>query len=252
MHQITIVMNKLLYLFILLAATSSAQNAYEIIKRSDEHIRGLSNKAEMTIEIQRPKWSRTMEIKAWSLGNEFSFILVESPARDKGTVFLKRENEIWNWQPKIEKVIKLPPSMMMQSWMGSDFTNDDLIKESSILTDYTHKIIGDSTLIDRPCYIIELTAKADAAVVWGKINLFIDKKDYLQLASEFYDEDGYLINKMKASDIRNFDGKVLPAQLEMTPFEEDGQRTILSYKSMEYNIDIDESFFTKQNMKRLR
>lgn len=245
-------MNKLLYLFILLAAKSSAQNAYEIIKRSDEHIRGLSNKAEMTIEIQRPKWSRTMEIKAWSLGNEFSFILVESPARDKGTVFLKRENEIWNWQPKIEKVIKLPPSMMMQSWMGSDFTNDDLIKESSILTDYTHKIIGDSTLIDRPCYIIELTAKADAAVVWGKINLFIDKKDYLQLASEFYDEDGYLINKMEASDIRNFDGKVLPAQLEMTPFEEDGQRTILSYKSMEYNIDIDESFFTKQNMKRLR
>ena len=245
-------MNKLLYLFLLLAATSSAQNAYEIIKRSDEHIRGLSNKAEMTIEIQRPKWSRTMEIKAWSLGNEFSFILVESPARDKGTVFLKRENEIWNWQPKIEKVIKLPPSMMMQSWMGSDFTNDDLIKESSILTDYTHKIIGDSTLIDRPCYIIELTAKADAAVVWGKINLFIDKKDYLQLASEFYDEDGYLINKMEASDIRNFDGKVLPAQLEMTPFEEDGQRTILSYKSMVYNIDIDESFFTKQNMKRLR
>jgi len=245
-------MNKLLYLFLLLAATSSAQNAYEIIKRSDEHIRGLSNKAEMTIEIQRSKWSRTMEIKAWSLGNEFSFILVESPARDKGTVFLKRENEIWNWQPKIEKVIKLPPSMMMQSWMGSDFTNDDLIKESSILTDYTHKIIGDSTLIDRPCYIIELTAKADAAVVWGKINLFIDKKDYLQLASEFYDEDGYLINKMEASDIRNFDGKVLPAQLEMTPYEEDGQRTILSYKSMVYNIDIDESFFTKQNMKRLR
>ena len=245
-------MKKLLLLFLLSSYSIQAQDAYDIIKRSDDHLRGASNKAEMSIEIQRPKWSRTMEVKAWALGIEYSFILVQAPARDKGTVFLKRENEIWNWQPKIEKVIKLPPSMMMQSWMGSDFTNDDLIKESSILTDYTHEIIGDTTLLERPCHIIELTAKEDAAVVWGKINLYIDKKDFLQMASEFYDEDGYLINKMEASDIKYFGDKILPATLKMTPFEEEGQRTILQYKSMEYNIDINESFFTQQNMKRLR
>jgi outer membrane lipoprotein-sorting protein len=245
-------MKKLFLLFLFISNVMYAQNAYDIIKRSDEHLRGASNMAEMSIKIERPKWSRTMEIKAWSLGSEYSFILVQAPARDKGTVFLKRENEIWNWQPKIEKIIKLPPSMMMQSWMGSDFTNDDLIKESSILTDYTHEIIGDTTLLDRPCYIIELTAKEDAAVVWGKINLHIDKKDFLQMASEFYDEDGYLINKMEASNIKYFGDKILPATLTMTPFEDDGQKTTLQYKSMEYDIDINENFFTQQNMKRLR
>ena len=245
-------MKKLLSFIIILAFQANAQDAYKIIKRADEHLRGASQKAEMSIEVKRPKWSRTMDIKAWSLGNDYSFILINAPARDKGTVFLKREKEIWNWQPKIEKVIKLPPSMMMQSWMGSDFTNDDLVKESSILLDYTHKIIGDTLILNRNCYTIELTPKPEAAVVWGKIKTFIDKNDFLQLGSEFYDEDGYLINKMEASEIKSFGNKILPSKMVMTPVEEEGQTTILRYKSIEYNIDIDKAFFSKQNMKRLR
>ena len=245
-------MKKLLSFLILFAFHANAQDAYQIIKKAEEHIRGASQKAEMSIEVQRPKWSRTMDIKAWSLGNDYSFILINAPARDKGTVFLKREKEIWNWQPKIEKVIKLPPSMMMQSWMGSDFTNDDLVKESSILLDYTHEIIGDTLILDRACYTIQLTPKPEAAVVWGKIKTFIDKNDFLQLGSEFYDEDGYLINKMEASEIKSFGNKILPSKMVMTPVEEEGQTTILRYKSIEYNIDIDEAFFSKQNMKRLR
>ena len=142
--------------------------------------------------------------------------------------------------------------MMMQSWMGSDFTNDDLVKESSILLDYTHEIIGDTLILDRACYTIQLTPKLEAAVVWGKIKTFIDKNDFLQLGSEFYDEDGYLINKMEASEIKSFGNKILPSKMVMTPVEEEGQTTILRYKSIEYNIDIDEAFFSKQNMKRLR
>jgi len=245
-------MKKLLYFLTIFVFQTNAQDAFQIIKRADEHLRGASQKAEMSIEVQRPKWSRTMDIKAWSLGNDYSFILIDAPARDKGTVFLKRQKEIWNWQPKIEKVIKLPPSMMMQSWMGSDFTNDDLVKESSILLDYTHEIIGDTLILDRACYTIQLTPKPEAAVVWGKIITFIDKNDFLQLGSEFYDEDGYLINKMEASEIKSFGNKILPSKMIMTPVEEEGQTTILRYKSIEYNIDIDEAFFNKQNMKRLR
>lgn len=250
--SIIIRMKKILYCLLFIFGSSRAQNAYEIIKRSDEHVRGTSSKAEMSIEIQRPKWSRTMEIKAWSLGSNYSFILIQAPSRDKGTVFLKRDKEIWNWQPRIEKIIKLPPSMMMQSWMGSDFTNDDLVKESSILMDYTHELVGDTILQNRDCFIIELTPKVEAAVVWGLIKSFIDKQDYLQLGSEFYDEDGYLINKMEALNIQYFGDKLLPATMIMTPMEVEGQKTILHYKSIEYNIDIEESFFTKQNMKRLR
>jgi outer membrane lipoprotein-sorting protein len=245
-------MKKLLYILLIIFGSSPAQSAYDIIKNADDHIRGISNRAEMTIEIQRPKWTRTMEIKAWALGSEYSFILIQAPSRDKGSVFLKRDKEIWNWQPKIEKVIKLPPSMMMQSWMGSDLTNDDLVKESSILNDYTHLIVGDTTILDRVCHTIELTPKPEAAVVWGMIKTFIDKKEYLQMGSDFYDEDGYLITKMEASDLTYFGDKLLPATMVMIPIEEEGNKTTLHYKSIEFDIEIEESFFTKQNMKRLR
>ncbi len=239
-------------IFLIFQQPIQAQDATEIIRLSENHIRGKSTKAEISIEVMRPKWSRTMDIKVWSLGADYSFILLEAPSRDKGTVFLKRDKEIWNWQPKIEKTIKLPPSMMMQSWMGSDFTNDDLVKESSILTDYTHKIIGDTILLERPCHIIELTPKSDAPVVWGKIRSFIDKKDFLQLSSEFYDEDGFLINQMMASKIKLFGEKLIPSVVVMTPVEEEGQKTILRYKSLTFDINIEENFFNKQNMKKIR
>ncbi len=240
------------FISLTLSLFSQAQDATEIIRRSEDHIRGKSTVAEISIEVKRPKWSRMIDIKIWSLGTEYSFILLEAPSRDKGSVFLKRDKEIWNWQPKIEKTIKLPPSMMMQSWMGSDFTNDDLVKESSILMDYTHEIIGDTILLGRPCFSIELTPKPEAPVVWGKIRSFIDKEDYLQLSSEFYDEDGFLINQMTASKIELFGNKLIPSMIVMKPIEELGQKTILRYKSLAFDVDLEESFFTKQNMKRLR
>jgi negative regulator of sigma E activity len=136
--------------------------------------------------------------------------------------------------------------------MGSDFTNDDLIKESSVLKDYNHSLIGDTLIQNRDCYIIELIPKPEAAIVWGKIHSYIDKKDFLQLESRFYDEDGYLINKMEASEIKNLGGRLLPSLMVMTPVEEDGQQTILRYKSIEFDLPLEASFFSKQNMKRLR
>lgn len=245
-------MNKLIsFIILIIFCSAQAQEASEIIKLSEDHLRGESSTAEISIEIERRLWSRTIDIKVWSLGSDYSLILMQAPIRDKGTVYLKRKKEIWNWQPKIKKIIKLPPSMMMQSWMGSDFTNDDLVKESSVLFDYTNKIIGDTLLLGLPCCIIELLPKPDAPVVWGKIKLFIDLENYLQLATEFYDEDGYLINKMKVSEIKTFGNRVLPSLLTMTSVEEKGQRTILRYKSIDFNTGIMEDFFTKENMKKV-
>jgi len=139
-------------------------DAKEIIIKADEKRRGETGTATMTIRIVRPTWSRDMHIKTWSKGSDYSFILITKPARDQGTVFLKRKKEIWNWLPSIERSIKLPPSMMMQSWMGSDFTNDDLIKESSIVDDYKHKVVGDSSILGRNAYKIELIPKPESAV----------------------------------------------------------------------------------------
>lgn len=159
---------------------------------------------------------------------------------------------MWNWQPSIDRSIKLPPSMMMQSWMGSDFTNDDLVKQSSIVEDYSHKILGDTTVNGYACHKIEMIPKENAAVVWGKVLTYVSKKDDLQLLVKFYDEDEFLINTMVMSDIKNIGGRLIPAKMEMIPAENPEHRTIIIYKNMEFDVPIDKEFFSTQNMKRVR
>lgn len=230
----------------------SAQDAAEIIRRAEDKLRGASSYSEMKMTVVRPEWSREVQMKSWSVGTEKSLILITGPARDKGVAFLKRDQEIWNWQPTIDRTIKMPPSMMMQSWMGSDFTNDDLVRESSILEDYNHRILGEEMIGDRKCWKIELQPKADAAVVWGKIVMWIDKTDYLQLKTTFYDEDDYLVNTMLGKSIKLLGGKLLPSIMEVIPAEEEGHKTILEYISLDFEVNLKDDFFSVQNMKRVR
>lgn len=233
-------------------APLKAQTAKEIITQAEEKLRGNSSRSSLTVTIVRPNWTRKITTTSWSYGTEYALIYISDPARDAGTVFLKRDKEIWNWQPSIERTIKLPPSMMMQSWMGSDFTNDDLVRESSIVNDYTHNIVGDTVILGRECYKIELIPKPEAAVVWGKIYSYISKEELLQLKTQFYDEDGYLINVMEGFDIQTYDGRTLPRRLRMTPMETPDQYTEMTYEGLEFDIDVDPSFFSQQNMKRIR
>lgn len=142
--------------------------------------------------------------------------------------------------------------MMMQSWMGSDFTNDDLVKESSILNDYTHKLNGEEEIEGRSCYVIELIPKKDAAVVWGKIITWIGKKDYLQLKSEMYDEEGYLVNTMYGKNIKMLGGKLLPSLLEIVPSDEEGHLTKVEYLNLEFDVGLEDAFFSTKNLKRIR
>ncbi|GAB4411514.1 MAG: outer membrane lipoprotein-sorting protein [Bacteroidia bacterium] len=230
-----------------------AQDAKTILRTSEDRRRGIeSSRSEMTMTIVRPTWSRTMSLKAWSSGDDYALILVTDPAKDKGTATLKRGKEVWNWMPRIERTIKLPPSMMSQSWMGSDMTNEDLVREVSIVDDYDHRMLRDSTIEGRTCWKIELIPHEDVAVVWGKIHLWIDKKDYLQLRTEFFDEDGYLVNVMQASDIRVMGGRPVAARLEVVPVEEPGHKTVLQYTSLTFDENIPESFFSVQNLQRVK
>jgi hypothetical protein len=142
--------------------------------------------------------------------------------------------------------------MMMQSWMGSDFTNDDLVKESSAINDYTHKVLGQEKIDGMDCWKLELTPLPNAPVVWGKIITWIEKKDYLQLRSEFYDEDNELVNTMFASDITTLGGKKLPATLTMIPHNEPGHKTIMTYKDLVFDKPMEDQFFSQQNMRRIQ
>lgn len=236
---------------LLIPGIAFAQDATEIVEQAEQKMRGESSTAEVSMSIIRPSWERTISMKTWSRGTEYALILITAPARDEGTAYLKRGNEIWNWVPSVGRTIKMPPSMMMQSWMGSDFTNDDLVRESSIVTDYEHELLGEETIQGYESYKIEMIPQPDAPVVWERVLIWISREEYLQLRLEFYDENNELVSHMEASDITEFDGRLLPSRMEMIPDDEQGHKTVIEYESMNFNEDIPESFFTVQNMRSL-
>jgi outer membrane lipoprotein-sorting protein len=243
----------LLAALLLSGLQAAAQDPKSILRESEKRRRGIeSSRAEMTMTIVRPSWTRTMSLKAWSKGDDYALILVTAPAKDQGSATLKRGKEVWNWSPTIARTIKLPPSMMSQSWMGSDMTNEDLVREVSIVDDYRHKLLGTETIEGRPCWKIELLPNEGLAVVWGKIYLWVDQKDYLQLRTEFYDEDNVLVNVMQASRIQVMGGRTIASRLEMTPVEEKGNKTVLEYTSISFDENLPETFFSLQNLQRVR
>lgn len=232
--------------------SAQTNNAFDIIKKSEEKYRGNSSKATIKIMIERPKYTREMSLTAWNKGNDFSLSIITAPAKDAGTVMLKREKEIYNYMPSIERTIKLPPSMMMQNWMGTDLTNDDLVRETSLVDDYNAQLLGSETINNMVCHKIELTPKPNAAVVWGKVLIWIDQKEFLQLKTEFYDEDEFLINTFLGKDIREMDGRKLTTTMEIIPADKPGNKTVMKYENLQFNINIDDAFFTTQNMKKIR
>ncbi|MDX1640146.1 MAG: outer membrane lipoprotein-sorting protein [Balneolaceae bacterium] len=239
-------------LFVIMNVSASAQSAEEIVREAYKKMEGESSRAEITMQIVRPNWERSVSMKSWSLGEDYSMILITAPARDEGTAFLMRNNEIWNWLPDVNRTIKMPPSMMSQSWMGSDFSNNDLVRESSVVTDYTYELLGDSTVAGYDCYKIEMIPKPDAPIVWAKVVSYISKDEYLNLRVEYFDEDDVMVRVMTGSEIEEMDGRLIPAKMEMIPLEEEGNKTVITYQDIEFNIDISEQFFSIQNMKRVQ
>jgi outer membrane lipoprotein-sorting protein len=228
-------------------------SATEIIRKADEKFNGeKSSIMVMSMTIIRPTWQRTVEFKNWALGRDYAMTLITAPAKDANQTFLKRGTEMWSWNPAISRLIKLPPSMMSQGWMGSDYTNDDILKESSVVNDYIHEIIGEETFDNRLCYKIKLIAKEEAAVVWGSQLRWIDKKDFLFMKAELYDEEEILIRTETGSEIKIMDGRTIPTRLELIPADEPGNKTIVYIKEIKFNVQIQESFFSQQNMKNIR
>ena len=243
----------LISLGLIACQVGQSQDAKDIIRKADEKMQGeQTSQSEMTMTIVRPTWQREISLKNWTKGREHSLALVTAPAKEKGQSFLKRENEMWNWNPTINRLIKLPPSMMSQGWMGSDFSNDDLLKESSIVVDYTHSIIGEDEIDGWECYKIDLIPIEEAAVVWGRIIKWISKDEFLQMKTEYYDEDEYLIKTELAYDIKTMDGRVIPSRFELIPEEEEGHKTMVVMDEIVFNKPIPDAFFSQQNMKKVR
>lgn len=245
--------NVLLLGLILSFVFANAQNATEIIKKADDKWNGeKSSQGIMTMTIVRPTWERTIQFKIWSLKDDYSMTLITAPAKEKGQAFLKRGTEMWNWVPSISRMIKLPPSMMADGWMGSDYTNDDILKESSMVVDFTHEIIGNETVDGWDCWKIEMLPKEESAVVWGKIIRWVSKDEYLLMKSEYYDEDEFLVKTELGTEIKTMDGRKIPSRIEIIPADKENQKTIVEINEIKFNVNIQNSFFSQQNMKRLR
>jgi outer membrane lipoprotein-sorting protein len=241
-----------LFLIISSGLRAGDETAREVVKKADERMRGKTSRGEMTIQTVRPTWTRELKLKTWSKGTNQAMILITAPAKENGTVFLRKEKEVWNWVPSIERIIKLPPSMMTQSWMGTDFSNDDLVKESSVVDDYTHSFAGDSVIQGRLCYKIRMIPKHEAAVVWGMVMVWIDKKDYLQMRAAYYDEENELVNTLQGYDVKILGNRLLPTRFEMIPADKPGNKTVMYYASLVFDEPLTDDFFTIQHMKKLK
>jgi len=238
---------------ILACATSFVfgQNPTTLLQQAEAKLSGSRSAAEVSIRTVRPRWERTMDAKIWNEGMDKTMILITGPAREKGTVFLRNGDEVWHYVPGIKKVVALPAAMV-QSWMGTDFTNDALINAGSLVEDYTHKLKGIVSVDGTPCYQIELVPKPEAAVVWGKVITHISVKQTLQLRTEFYDEDDYLITTLKASEIKDIGGQALPSKLTIIPADEEGFYTEMTYKKLDFNPIFAPDFFERSNMKQVQ
>ncbi|EGQ7652700.1 outer membrane lipoprotein-sorting protein [Vibrio parahaemolyticus] len=239
-------------LFLLFTSLSYAESAFDIVQKSDQAMRGKSSYSEATMEIVRPDWTRSMTMKSWTKGTELSLVLVTAPAKDKGSASLKRHREMWNWVPSIERIIKIAPSMLSQSWMGSDFTNDDLINQSSIVVDYQHALLGNDSFEGDKVWVIEATAKPDAPVVWNKVTLWISQSTYLQRKVEFYDEFDERVNVLTTYDVKELGGRKIATRMEMNPVDKPGNKTIFTTHQAQFDFDINDDFFSQQQMKSLR
>lgn len=255
MNQFKFYLHGLAGLLLVLPVITNAQQmgAKQIMKEAEEQWQGeKSSISRMTMKIIRPTWERTVEMKNWIKGRNYALTLITAPAGEKGQTFLKRGNEMWHWMPSIGRLIKLPPSMMSQGWMGSDYTNNDILKEASIVEDYNHSLLGEDKVNGTICYKIKMVPKEDAAVVWDRVIKWISKEHFNQLKTEYYDEDGELVRTEILSEIREMDDRMIPTHIEVIPENEEGKKTVLELNEIQFNRNIPDNFFSQQNMKRVR
>ena len=219
-----------------------------IIKASFDHYRGKASESEVEMVIHRPSWQRSMRMVAWTKGTDRSLIRISAPAKDEGNGTLKNGHEMWTYNPKVNRVIKLPPALMSQSWMGSDFSNNDLAKSDSILNDYTHHLMGTETHGGHTVYVIKSMPKPAAPVVWGMQVLKVRDDDVL-ISQEYFDEDLVSVKLMTTQKIQMMGGRMFPKIWKMRETDERDQYTLLRYHSLAFQDDLPDRLFTINALK---
>jgi outer membrane lipoprotein-sorting protein len=242
------------FIFFSPAAFSDDQklSAKEIVKISDDLMRGDTNQGIYTMQVITPSWQRELKLQVNNKGRNRTLIRILEPAKENGIGTLRIDHEMWNYLPQVEKTIKIPPSLMLQPWMGSDFANDDLVKESSIVDDYTHHIEMTGTIDGKIIYKTVLTPKPDAPVIWGKLVRWIRAEDFVPLREDFYNEHGKIVKVLLYTDIGPVSDRIIPRTWTMLSKTKPGNSTIIRLMDVSYNEEIDDNIFTLQNLKKIQ
>jgi outer membrane lipoprotein-sorting protein len=242
-------------LFVLVILLNNAPafgtDAQIIVENSFKYVRGNASIATVEMTIHRPDWERNMTIKAWTRGKKDSLFYIQSPPKDRGNGTLKKSREMWMYNPKVNRVIKVPPSMMSQSWMGSDFSNNDLSKSDSFVDDYVHSIVGSEIHEGQKVYVIKSMPKPEAPVIWGMQMLKI-REDNIWLSQEFYDEDLKPVKVMTTLQIQMMGGKLYPKVWRMREADQEDRYTQLTYKSLTFKKNLPDSMFTLTSLRKAR
>lgn len=241
----------LLILLLPVCAAGEERDATQIVRDAINHWRGLSSYTEMTMVIHRPDWERSMTMRAWTKGQEQTLVRVMEPKKDRGNGTLTDENSMWTFSPKVNRVIKIPSSMMGQSWMGSDFSNKDIARADDIIDQYDHTILQSEEIDDITIYEIESVPLEDAAVVWGREVLKI-RDDHVVLEHAFYDQDGELVKKLVSIEVDEMGGRTIAKRQRMVKIDEPDEWTEISVNDVEYEIDLKDSLFTLSNLRNPR
>lgn len=235
------------------AAAAAEPDIRDLVDKANKALRGDSSRGRLTMTIETPEWKRSLEVEGWNKDRTMAFIVIRAPAKERGETTLRRKNEMWLWMPKVERVIKIPPTMMHAAWQGSDFTYEDIVKADSIVKDYTHKLLSSKHEDGRTVYHIECMPKADAPVVWGKVITDValyDDQSVVPLLEEDYSERGELIRTITLSDIKILGGRRVPSKLVCVPAQKKGQRTSLVYQELEFDLPLKDDFFSYQRLQK--
>ena len=238
-------------LLLLVAHPVAAEDAREIVRAAWEHWRGTTSHGEMTMTIHRPSWERSMSMRAWTRGQKHSLVRVTAPKKDAGNGTLMVDNSMWTYSPKVNRVMKVPSSMMGQGWMGSDFTNKDVSRADDIVDQYEHRLLEPEEHEGHAVHVIESIPHEDAAVVWGKEVLRV-RDDKVLLAQDFYDQDGNLVKSLRTLEIAEMGGRVLAVRQRMGKVDAQDEWTEIQVKGTTFDLDLRDSLFTRSNLRNPR
>jgi len=220
----------------------------DLIRTVEQQYTGQSSISEVEMTVVTGHWERHLKMESWSLGRERFLIRILAPVKEKGVATLKVENEVWNYLPKVDRVIRIPPSMMGGAWMGSHITNDDLVKANHIDQDYDFTLLEETNASWR----IEGIPKPNAPVIWGKIIYQVRKEQLVPSQIDYFDEEGILVRQILFDDVQTVSGRTVPLKMTVLPQEKPKEKTIMHYRKLQFNVDLNKDFFSLGNLKGRR